>query len=62
MNKNKLNFDIVRQQIEIFLPEDMRKPILATLDICGKKVVVAKNKCDTAYKWVDILTISSKYI
>lgn len=53
MTKNKLNFDTTRKQIEAFLPEEMKGPILKAMDICEKQVAVASDKCETAYKWVD---------
>lgn len=50
MTKNKLNFDNARKQIETLLPEEMKGPILKSMDVCGKKVDVVKDKCETAYK------------
>lgn len=49
MTKNKLNFENAKKQIEIFLPEDMKGPILKAMDICAK-AELGKNACDTAYK------------
>lgn len=53
MTKNKLNFANTRKQIEAFLPDEMKGPLLDTMDICEKQIKVDKNACDTAYKWVD---------
>lgn len=50
MSGDETNFDSVRKQAEAFLPEDMKEPILKALDICKVKVIVEKDKCDTAYK------------
>lgn len=49
MTKNKLNFDNTRKQIEAFLPDEMKVPLLKTMDICEKKIEITKNACDTAY-------------
>lgn len=53
MTKNKLNFANTRKQIEAFLPDEMKEPLLKTMDICEKSIEIAKTACDTAYKWVD---------
>lgn len=53
MTKNKLNFETTRKQIEAFLPEEMKGPILKAMDVCEKEVQVAGDKCETAYKWVE---------
>lgn len=50
MTKNKPNFENARKQVDIFLPDDMKGPILNAMDICSKKAEVVKNACDTAYK------------
>lgn len=50
MTKNKLNFETTRKQIEAFLPEEMKGPILKAMDVCEKEVQVAGDKCETAYK------------
>lgn len=47
MTKNKLNFENAKKQVEIFLPDDMKGPILKAMDICSKKAEVVKNACDT---------------
>lgn len=50
MSDDQTNFESVRKQAEAFLPDEMKEPILKALDICSTKVVVEKDKCDTAYK------------
>lgn len=50
MIDDELNFDTVRRQAEAFLPDEMKEPVIKTLDICSKKVEKMKDKCDTAYK------------
>ena len=49
MSDNETNFETVRKQAEMFLPEDMKGPILNALDKCSG-VKVMPDKCDTAYK------------
>lgn len=48
MSGDETNFESVKKQAEAFLPEDMKGPVIKALDICSAKVVVEKDKCDTA--------------
>lgn len=50
MSDDQTNFESVKKQAEAFLPEDIKEPIIKSLDICSSKVVVEKDKCDTAAK------------
>lgn len=50
MTDDKVNFETVRHQAEMFLPDDLKVPILNSIDICSKKVVPSPDKCDTALK------------
>lgn len=50
-----MNFEKVRRQAEMFLPDDIKGSILKAIDICSKKVKVMPDKCDTAYKWANTI-------
>lgn len=50
MSDDETNFETVRKQAEVFLPDDLKVPILKAIDICSEKVKVMPDKCDTAYK------------
>lgn len=50
MVKKKPNFEFIRKQVDLFLPDDMKAPIFKAIDICSKKIKVLENQCDTAYE------------
>lgn len=52
MTDDQTNFETVRRQAELFLPDDMKASILKAIDVCSAKIKVETDKCDTAYNIV----------
>lgn len=49
MKKNKPDFEGVKKQIDVFLPENVKMKVTTALDNCKEKITVGKNGCDNAY-------------
>lgn len=53
MTANEPNFEFLRKQVDLFLPDEAKPPINKAIDICSKDVKVMPSECDTAYKLVN---------